>query len=78
MCEIGEIIKKVAMCKDCLRHEVSCIGSDDEQERCFINKIRQRKLNEESVIVTASGVELLNKDGEVVAKEGIDINSARL
>lgn len=37
MCEIGEVIKKVAMCKDCLRHEVSCIGSDEDQERCFIN-----------------------------------------
>lgn len=68
MCEIEEVIKKVAMCKDCLRHEVSCIGSDEDQERCFINKIRQKKINEKTVIMSTSGAKVLNKQGEVLSE----------
>lgn len=35
MCDISKIIKMVNMCKNCIKHEVTCIGSDEQQERCF-------------------------------------------
>lgn len=25
----------VNMCKNCIKYEVTCIGSDEQQERCF-------------------------------------------
>lgn len=44
----------VNMCKNCIKHDVTCTGSDEQQERCFallegirikeeINKTQNRK-----------------------------------
>jgi hypothetical protein len=37
-CEIGKIIKMINMCKECIKYEVTCVGSDEQQEKCLAEK----------------------------------------
>lgn len=34
-CNIDKVVKMVNMCNECIKHEVTCIGSDQQQEICL-------------------------------------------